>query len=159
MGLLATKVAALEKRVQELEGELKAFAKYRDPFNPGQLEFCGECGAPCTVVRPGKTQCDPCGHHLKKPDYSDQDYIADVRRAAGLGETGSLLEWIEEAREAWDRVREALIHAEVSVCRSVRATAGSGARRASRGIPRPRRTRSRWARAGRSVYCRVRAGS
>lgn len=32
----------------------------QDSFNHNAAERCGYCGAWCTVVRPGKTQCDNC---------------------------------------------------------------------------------------------------
>lgn len=35
----------------------------KDEWNNNAVAFCGDCGSPCTVVRPGKTQCDPCSTH------------------------------------------------------------------------------------------------
>ena len=32
----------------------------RDEFNGDMAARCGRCGAWCSVVRPGKTQCDNC---------------------------------------------------------------------------------------------------
>ena len=52
------------RRVQRAEADRDAlartFARYLDEMNPGLVEFCGHCGAPCEVVRPGKTQCHAC---------------------------------------------------------------------------------------------------
>lgn len=51
--------AALEAE-RYVQSGYDPFARYRDTMNDGAVEFCGDCGAPCVVVRPGKTQCESC---------------------------------------------------------------------------------------------------
>ena len=58
----------MDSQMQDLveawaEWEVEAFAQEppdwaQDPFNHNMAERCGHCGAWCSVVRPGKTQCD-----------------------------------------------------------------------------------------------------
>lgn len=45
------------KELDELRYSLRPFLDYH---NQDSIEFCGDCGYPMEVVRPGKTQCRFC---------------------------------------------------------------------------------------------------